>query len=94
MPLVAVLEWDWALRSNLGFSRRAAVKAISRLLQTCGLVAEHHDPVVKALPIVATDNADFADALIAGRSQQAGCGSIKTFDRKAARNIAGMELFA
>ena len=94
LPLVAVLELDWALRARLGFQKQDAVLAIRRLLQTRGLVVEHHELVVKALRLVAAENADLADALIAARSLAAGCESIKTFDKKAASRVPGMELLA
>ena len=94
LPLVAVLELNWALWAKLGFSRQDTVRAIESLLRTRGLVVEHHDLVVKALRLVLTENADFADALIAARSLQEGCAAIKTFDRKAASRVPGMELLA
>lgn len=92
LPLVAVLELDWALRSKLGFRKQDSVRAIGKLLQTRGLIVEHHDLIIKALRLVSTDNADFADALIASRSLEAGCVAIKTFDKRAAQKIPGMEL--
>ncbi len=94
VTLVTVVEVDWALRSRLGFNRRDSADAIGKLLRSRGLVFEHHDLVVKALRLVSTENADFADALIAARSLEAGCRSIKTFDKKAASSIPGMELLA
>lgn len=94
LTLIAVVELDWALRSRLGFSKRDAMTAIGKLLQTRGLMIEHHDLVVKALRLSASDGADFADALIAARSLEAGCVSIKTFDKKAATRVPGMELLA
>ncbi|MDP9838820.1 putative nucleic-acid-binding protein [Neorhizobium huautlense] len=94
LTLVGIVELDWALRSRLGFSRQASTAAIGKLLQTRGLVIEHHDLVVKALRLATTERADFADALIAARSLDAGCVSIKTFDQKAANRVPGMELLA
>ncbi|MNY70597.1 hypothetical protein D3C86_2087610 [compost metagenome] len=55
---------------------------------------EHHDLVLKALRQVAQNNADFADALIAARSMEEGCISVKTFDKRAAYRVPGMELLA
>ncbi|MDB5555242.1 MAG: hypothetical protein JWL86_5226, partial [Rhizobium sp.] len=83
LSLVGVLELDWALRSKLGFTKSDVVKAVGKLLQTRGLTIEHHNLVVKALRLVENNNADLADALIACRSIEEGCGSIKTFDIKA-----------
>ncbi|MCL6710071.1 type II toxin-antitoxin system VapC family toxin [Pseudomonas sp. R2.Fl] len=94
LSLVGLLELDWALRSKLGFSKADARAAIGKLLRTRGLVVEHHDLVVRALHLGEANNADFADALIAGRSAEQGCVSVKTFDIKAARKVPGMELLA
>lgn len=94
VTLVTVVELDWALRSRLGFAKQRSADAIGKLLRTRGLMFEHHDLVVKALRLASTDNADFADALIAARSLDVGCQAIKTFDKKAASRIPGMELLA
>ncbi|MET0748107.1 MAG: type II toxin-antitoxin system VapC family toxin [Rhizobium sp.] len=94
ISLISLLELDWALRSKLGFGRKDVVAAIRKLLQSRGLVLEHHNLVIEALRLVSTENADFADALIASRSRQEGCLSTKTFDKKAASRIPGMELLA
>ena len=92
LPLVGILELDWALRSKLGFSKADVIKAVSKLLNTRGLTVEHHSLVVKVLQLVEKNNADFADAMIACRSMDEGCDAIKTFDVKAARKVPGMEL--
>ncbi|PTM94421.1 PIN domain-containing protein [Mycoplana dimorpha] len=92
LSLVSILELDWALRSKLGFRRNDVVAAVNKLLQTRGLVIEHHNLVLKALDLVETNSADLADALIACRSIEEGCVSVKTFDLKATRKVPGMEL--
>ena len=94
LPLICVVELDWALRSQLGYTRQDASNAISKLLRVRGLTVEHHDLVLKALRQVAQNNADFADALIAARSIEEGCISVKTFDKRAASRVPGMELLA
>lgn len=94
LPLVCVLELDWALRSKLGYKRQEASAAIAKLLQVRGLTVESHDLVVKALRLVDQKSADFADALIAARSFQEGCAFVKTFDKRAASRVPGMELLA
>lgn len=92
LPLVSILELDWALRSSLGFSKADVVFAVGTLLRTRGLTVENHSLVVKVLQLVENNNADFADAMIACRAMEEGCEAIKTFDVKAARTIPGMEL--
>lgn len=94
ITLVSLLELDWALRSQYGFNRMHAVLAIQKLLHIRGLVVENHTLVVKALRFVESNDADFADALIACRSLEEGCESAKTFDQRAARKVPGMELLA
>lgn len=94
LPLICVVELDWALRSQLGYTRQDASNAISKLLRVRGLTVEHHDLILKALRQVAQNNADFADALIAARSIEEGCISVKTFDKRAASRVPGMELLA
>lgn len=94
LTLVGIVELGWALRSRLGFSKQDSMAAIGKLLQTRGLVVEHHDLVVKAMRLAISERADFADALIAARSTDAGCQTTKTFDQKAATRVPGMELLA
>ncbi|MGK6312006.1 PIN domain-containing protein [Neorhizobium sp. DT-125] len=94
VTLVGLLELDWALRSQYGFSRKHVTLAIGKLLHTRGLIVENHTLVVKALRLVEQNNADLADAMIACRSQEEGCQSAKTFDVKATRKVPGMELLA
>ncbi|TWF55006.1 putative nucleic-acid-binding protein [Neorhizobium alkalisoli] len=94
LTLIGIVELDWALRSRLGYSKKDSLSAIGQLLQTRGLIIEHHDLVVKAVRLASRENADLADALIAARSLDVGCKSIKTFDKKAATRVPGMELLA
>lgn len=94
VSLISLLELDWALRSQYGFQKTDVTAVIGKLLHTRGLIVEHHSMVVRALRLVESSNADFADSLIACRSLDEGCVSIKTFDKKAAGKIPGMELLA
>jgi predicted nucleic-acid-binding protein len=94
MPLIALLELDWALRAQYGFQKKDVTATVERLLRTRGLSVENHTLVLKALGLVTTHNVDFADALIACRSQEEGCDAIKTFNQKAAKRIPGMELLS
>ncbi len=94
VTLIGLLELDWALRSRYGFEKKDVVLAIGKLLRTRGVVIESHALVVATLWQVENANVDFADALIAGRSLEEGCKSVKTFDKKAASRVLGMELLA
>jgi predicted nucleic-acid-binding protein len=94
VTLVSLLEFDWALRSQYRYSRAESLEAVKRLVRIRGIEVECHDVVVKALTNVESRNTDFADALIAFRSQDLGCASVFTLDEKAAARIPGMELLA
>ena len=92
VTLVSLLEFDWALRSQYGYSRFGSLDAIKRLVRIRGIEVECHDVVVKALANVEDRNTDFADAVIAFRSQDLGCETTFTLDKSAAARIPGMEL--
>jgi predicted nucleic-acid-binding protein len=92
ITLVALLETDWALKSQFGFSRRQSSDALRKLTQIRGVDVECHDVVARALILVDESNADFADALIAERSADLGCMRTATLDQKAASKIPSMEL--
>lgn len=92
LSLIVLVELDWALRTQLGFSRKAVTNALQKLLQTRGLEIEDHGLVVRALRLVEDTNADLSDALIGLKATDSGCRSTKTFDRKAASRIPGMEI--
>ena len=94
ITLVALLETDWALRSQFGFSRQQSSEALRKLTHIRGVDVECHDVVVRALLLVDEANADFADALIAERSADLGCLHTVTLDQKAAKKVPGMELLA
>ena len=92
VTLVSLLEMDWALRSQYGFDRHQSIGAIRKIMQIRGVDVECHDVAARALLLVETENAEFADALIAGRAADLGCERTVTLDRKAAKKIRTMEL--
>lgn len=92
LPLIVLVELDWALRTQLAFPKSAVIGAMRMLLQTRGLTVQDHGLVVQALMLVEKNNADFADALIGLSAESHGCEATKTFDRKAAARVPGMEI--
>lgn len=94
VTLISLVEMDWALRTQYGYSRGDSVDAIGKVTRIRGIEIEAHDSVVRALRHVQDRNADLADALIAERLGDLGCEVVKTFDSKAAARIPGMELLA
>lgn len=94
VTLVTMLELDWALRSQYGYSRARSVSALRDVLRIRGVEVERHDAVVGALALAEARNADFADALIATCALASGCDHVATLDKHAAKVIPGMELLA
>lgn len=92
ITLLGILEIDWALRSQYGFTRRRSGAALQKLTHIRGLDIESHDVLLRALRLVDESNADLADALIAERSAELGCERTMTLDRKAAARIPSMTL--
>jgi predicted nucleic-acid-binding protein len=94
ITLVSLLETDWALRRQYGYSRRESIGAIRRLTGIRGVDVERHDVVTRAMHLVDLKNVDFADALLAGCASEEGCERVFTFDKGAAEAIPSMELLS
>ena len=92
VSVATFLELEWVLRSTGDMPRERVADALQSLLETTALRVQHMTQVALAVRAY-RGGADFADALIAGLCDMAGCERIVTFDRKAAR-IEGMELIA
>jgi predicted nucleic-acid-binding protein len=86
VPLVSVVELGWVLSSAYELNRDQLVEAFAGLLRTKELVVERAEIVWKALRVLQSANADFADCLIACSAAAAGCAKIMTFDRGAVKN--------
>ncbi len=94
VSLVNLVEMDWALCSQYGFSRKQSIESIRMVTQMRGVDVESHPAVRRALLLVEERNVDLADALIAGQAAENGCGITFTLDKRAAARIPGMELLA
>ena len=89
VPLIAMYEAYWVMRSNYRVADAEARTVLAGLLDLTNLVIEHREILAEAL----NDNAGLADALIhrVGRSQ--GATKTVTFDRKFTR-LPGVELLS
>jgi predicted nucleic-acid-binding protein len=91
---VVLAETVWFLRRRLGYSKLEIAQTLNLLARAREVVVEHSDELKllrleNSLPL-----ADIADYLVAWAATNAGCSKTFTFDRKAARQIPGMELLA
>ncbi len=88
VTIVAVLELDWVLRAQFGFSPGIVVETLRGLLESPNLVFEQCAAVESAMSF---ENGDLADNILHQTAQANGCTKTVTFDRKFAR-LAGVEL--
>jgi predicted nucleic-acid-binding protein len=94
VSLIVLVEFSWSLISRYKLPKEQVQAAIQRLLKIKTLVFEDFDAIVIALERSNLPQVDFADALIAEHNRNLDCSHTVTFDQRAARSIASMELLA
>jgi predicted nucleic-acid-binding protein len=85
VSVVAMVEMAWVLERAYGLVDQELAAIIERLLQAPVLVIEDEVEVFTALTALKEGRGDFADALLGGLGQRAGCSVTFTFDHRAAR---------
>jgi predicted nucleic-acid-binding protein len=91
ISLVSIAELYWMLDHIRKTGRDQIITTFAALLNARELRIENAAVVRDALALFATTNVDFDDCLIARTLTAAGCDSIMTFDKRAAKS-AGMTL--
>ena len=86
---VVLVELVWVLQSCYAASREVVADALERVLRTQGLVVQEAEQIWQALRAF-RQGGDFADCLIERVAMAAGCSTVYTFDKAAAK--AGMRL--
>jgi predicted nucleic-acid-binding protein len=94
VSLIVLVEFSWSLISRYRLPKEQMQAAIQRLLKVKTLLFEDFDAIVIALERSNLPQVDFADALIAEHNRNLGCSHTVTFDQRAAKSIASMELLA
>jgi predicted nucleic-acid-binding protein len=90
ISLVTVLELDWVLRTQYGFSPQIVDHTIRVLMESPQLAFESRAAIETALLF---EHGDFADNILHEIGQANGCTKTVTFDKKFAR-LQGVELLA
>lgn len=90
--LVVLLELVWVSESCYGASRTEIAAIVRRILSIRQLLVQDAELVWKALRLFESSKADFADCLVQCTAAAAGCTTVMTFDKTAAK--AGMTLLA
>ena len=93
VSLVSIAELYWMLDHIRKTGRDQIITTFAALLNASELRIENATVVRDALALFATTNVDFDDCLIARTLTSAGCSSIMTFDKQAAKS-AGMTLLS
>jgi predicted nucleic-acid-binding protein len=93
VSLIVLLELHWVLKKIYKFDRESLAEATLSLLSTAQIKVESASIVLSAVKNYKTASVDFEDALISKLALNAGCKSIYTFDKTAAK-YAGMTLLA
>lgn len=83
-----LLELVWVLERAYGFSRPRIAAAVMGLLEAEEIVVEAEGDAAVAATAYGDGVADFADHMIAAAALRAGCETLYTLDRKAARHNA------
>jgi predicted nucleic-acid-binding protein len=91
---IVLIELVWVLKRSYGFDDNATLVAVDSLLESANIEIEHAEMVQAAVSAAHEDGSDLADSLIALSAIAAGAGKVMTFDKNAAKRIAGMELLA
>lgn len=92
VPIAAVLEFVWVLRSIYRFSRPEVAHAVETLVGSTKVVTEA--VAIRAGLSVHLAGGDFADGVIAASGAETGGETFVSFDRKAISRISDLGLNA
>ncbi|MBU2532056.1 MAG: type II toxin-antitoxin system VapC family toxin [Alphaproteobacteria bacterium] len=92
VSLIVLAEMVWALDRRYGYPRESVRAVVLALLESAEVVFEEESSL--SMLIADQVKGDIADHLVALCARRAGCMSVATFDKKAARSVPGMELLS
>ena len=93
IPITVMLELEWVLRSNYGFSKEQINTVLVGLLSAAELSIDSEAALEIALSLYKKHSADFADCVHLALAHMAGERPLWTFD-KAASKVEGARLLA
>ena len=82
---MVLVELVWVLVAAYDFEGDVIASVLGQILRTTEFTVEDGDLAWHALREFESDNAGFADCLLAHRNHSSGCSTTFTFDRKAAK---------
>ena len=81
VPDIVLCEVVWVLGSAYEFDRKQIVAVLQSLIATRQLAFESTDRLLRSIRAYEGGRGDFADYLIREQAKDAGCDSVKTFDK-------------
>ncbi len=91
IPVAAMIELLWVLRSSYGKSREQLKVVVRRILASTSFVVESTAVIWRALRVFETTGIGFCDCVVGRTCEARGCEYTATFDKAAART-AGFRL--
>lgn len=87
-----LMEFIWSARRHAKMTRLDLKSILSGLLDADDIVLQDEDIVELVLDEMDRSTEEFTDIFIAIKNRNSGCDRTMTFDRRAARQVHGMEL--
>ena len=79
---IVVIELVWVLESAFKMPKKDVCAAITKVLQGDLFTFENHSVMIKAMILYENSPADYSDYVILLTGEEAGCKTLKTFDKK------------
>jgi predicted nucleic-acid-binding protein len=92
VSLPVLLETEWVLRSRYALKKTVVAATFSQLLDTAELQFEDEPAIEECLRYWKDSTASFADCLIGAHNRRQGCRATATFDTKASKLLAFIQL--
>lgn len=89
---IVLAETVWVLRRSLDYPQQIVEQVIRKMLGSPELEIENGSRLRLLLQEGGALKTDISDYLVAWAAEREGCARTVTFDRRAAKNIASMEL--
>lgn len=92
VSMVVLVEFVWALTKTYDYGWNRVLSLVGAMIDLRDMVIEREEIVADALTRALEEKVDFVDAIIARANADDGCMTTVTFDKRAAKRLASMEL--
>lgn len=92
--VVTLVEIVWVLESRLKMSPSSARNMMAGFIGSAEIVLPETNPLSDPAAMLASGHRGWTDVVVARINRELGCEFTYTFDKRAARDVPGMELLA